>query len=64
MEMNQNSVQEQPAQQIVADSATDFETKGIISESATEHQSSLSENRPRYNQGEADAIVSYLTKDG
>lgn len=64
MEMNQNGMQEQPAQQIVADSATDFEAQSIISESATEHQSSLSENRPRYNQGEADAIVSYLTKEG
>ena len=58
MEMNQNSTQEQPAQQIVTD------TQPTISESAAEHQSSLSENNPRYNRGETDAIVNYLTKEG
>lgn len=56
--MNQNSVQEQPAQQIVTD------TQPTISGSATDHQSSLSENNPRYNRGETDAIVNYLTKEG
>lgn len=61
MEMNQNSVQEQPAQQIVTDATTDIEAQGIISESATGHQSFLSENSLRYNQGEANAIVNYLT---
>lgn len=64
MEMNQNSVQEQPVQQIVADSTSDFEVQAAILERTTEHQSSLSENRPQYNQGEADAIVNYLTQEG
>lgn len=64
MEMNQNSVQEQTAQQIVTDASTNIEVQGIISESTTDHQSSLSENIPCYNQAEANAIVNYLTKDG
>ena len=55
MEMNQNSVQEQPAQQIVTDT---------LSERATDQQSSPAENTPRYNRGEADVIVNYLTKEG
>lgn len=76
MEMNQNNVQEQPAQQHITDTAATCEAVPSAAEQTTAAEQSaaagsaadscapLSGNHPHYNQGEAKAIVNYLTKEG
>ena len=69
METNRNNVQEKPAQRMIADAATrtadpSAAERSAFSENAADCRPSLTGDAPRYNRGETDAIVNYLTKEG